>query len=371
MLSKRIKKGSLILLLSFVLLFCVCGRYVEFKQPLAIDESFLVKEPKPGNLIHYLNAAKYSEKYNGRSVLVVHEGEIVFEKYQNGNSGDVPHHVFSGTKSFAGIMALAALADGIISLDEKVADTITEFRSDPRKSQITVRHLLQFTSGIEQKLWYLTRDGLLEKQRVHDKYAYSLGLDAKTEPGQNYGYGSSHLMVFGEFMKRKLQQDPLFYLESQVLNPIGMRYAGWNRDPAGNPMLPYGCWTTAREWAKLGQLVIQDGEWKGKQLLPSGLLETCSEGSKAMPAYGLTFWLNNPVPFKLFWQLPFALRRNVFDKDRTVYPGGPKDLIIAAGHDENRLYIIPSKSLVIVRLSLGDNNFRDRDFLDLLLGKKN
>ena len=75
-------------------------------------------------------------------MLVYHRDELVFEEYFNGWSADQPHRLASGTKSFSGAMLAAAAEDGLLTLDEKVVETITEWKNDPRKSQVTIRHLL-------------------------------------------------------------------------------------------------------------------------------------------------------------------------------------------------------------------------------------
>ena len=71
-------------------------------------------------------------------------------------------------------------------------------------------------------------------------------------------------MVFGEQVKRLTNgEDALEVLDSSVFEALDFRYGGWHHDPAGNPMLPYGAWTTAHEWAKYGVLLRDDGVWLG------------------------------------------------------------------------------------------------------------
>jgi CubicO group peptidase (beta-lactamase class C family) len=93
--------------------------------------------------------ATYSESRRGVSILVIQNGRTIFEHYTNGGSVNGRWPIFSGTKSFWGIAALAAVHDGLFGLDDLVSDTITEWKSDPRKSQITIRQLLSQTDGIE------------------------------------------------------------------------------------------------------------------------------------------------------------------------------------------------------------------------------
>src|ERR1700704_1836772 len=83
-------------------------------------------------------AAKYSESKRGISMLVMQNGQTIFEHYANGGSLNGRWSIFSGTKSFWGIAALIAVHQGLFQLDDRVSDTITEWKNDPRKSQITI-----------------------------------------------------------------------------------------------------------------------------------------------------------------------------------------------------------------------------------------
>src|SRR5262249_39676785 len=94
-------------------------------------------------------AAKYSESRRGSAMLVMQNGRKIFEHYASGGSASRRWPIFSGTKSFWGIAALAAAHEGLFRLDDPVSDTITEWKGDPRKSQITIRQLLSQTDGIE------------------------------------------------------------------------------------------------------------------------------------------------------------------------------------------------------------------------------
>jgi CubicO group peptidase (beta-lactamase class C family) len=94
-------------------------------------------------------AAKYSETRRGSAVLVLQNGRTIFEHYANGGSANRPWPIFSGTKSFWGIAALAAVREGLFKLDDPVSNTINEWKSDPGKSQITIRQLLSQRTALK------------------------------------------------------------------------------------------------------------------------------------------------------------------------------------------------------------------------------
>src|SRR5882762_3344266 len=116
-------------------------------------------------------AAKYSESRRGASMLVLQNGRTIFEHYANGGSAGGRWPIFSGTKSFWGIAALAAVHDGLFRLDDLVSDTIPEWKSDPRKSRITIRQLLDQTDGIEGA-------SFLQRASLRDRNAMAIQLPA-------------------------------------------------------------------------------------------------------------------------------------------------------------------------------------------------
>ena len=292
-------------------------------------------------------AAAFSAENAGLAVLVYERGELVFEQYQNGHAEDRPQHLFSGTKSFAPMVALIACEEGLLDLDEPVADTITEWRGDPRRERITVRHLLQFTSGLEHI------DRALHSPRTRDTYAAAIACKGEHEPGARFRYGSNHLTVFGALLERKLRaastperplpEDFVGYLDARVLDPIGCRSASCIRDAAGCPARPFGAQMTAREWAKFGLLVLGRGKWGERQVVPAERFDECFRGSEANARYGLNFWL-----------IGAGLHRRE--------PAIPADTVSAAGMYDQRLYVVPSREVLVVRLGRTGARSRFGDF---------
>src|SRR5439155_9681547 len=103
--------------------------------------------------------------------------------------------------------------------------TVDEWKSDPLKSRITVRHLLSLTSGLASDEARLSLDGLVEHPAVGDKYSVALDLDAVHDPGSHYEYGSMHLFAFGAYVRRLTGQDPLELMEERIFSKIGFRYS--------------------------------------------------------------------------------------------------------------------------------------------------
>src|SRR5437899_5978925 len=217
-------------------------------------------------------------------MVVIQNGRAVFEYYANGAAATGRWPIFSGTKCFCGIAALAAVRDGFFRLDDPVSDTIPEWKSDPRKSRITIRQLLDQTDGIEGA-------SFLQRASIRDRNAMAIRLPTLAEPGASFIYGPSHLQIFSELLRRKLGgRSTIAYFEGHVSDRLGLRRLNYKKDARGNPLPATGFELTAREWARLGELVLGNGKYRRRQIVPAALLREAFIGSQANPSYGVTFW---------------------------------------------------------------------------------
>lgn len=288
------------------------------------------------------DAAEYSAGANGLSTLIQVGETIVFEAYEEGHSPETAHRLASGTKSFSGALLALAVKDGLLELDEPVSKTITEWQGDSSLSRITIRQLLNLTSGINPG----------DNGNV-PTYGEAIKAESVSLPGESFAYGPAPFQIFGELLTRKLLAsdelsfgDPLEYMKDRVFDPIGFRYEFWRRDRDGKPHLPSGAFLTAREWVKYGELLIHDGVWKGTAILDKDTLQECRVGSSANGTYGLTFWLLDPNPDS---EVP-AWRRGGY---------------MAAGAGKQRLYVLPAVGVLAVRQGEG-GAYEDDEFLERL-----
>ncbi len=300
-------------------------------------------------------AAAYSEERAGDALLVWRDGAVVLEDDPNGYAANRPHMLASGTKTFTGAMALAAAEDGLLTLDERVAETLPEWQADAQKSTVTIRQLLQLTSGLETRIGRApTYQAAVETPLVH-------------APGESFRYGPVAFQVFGAVLERKLDGEaPDAYLARRILEPIGAEVASW-AGPGGDANLGAGARMTARNWLRFGRLLLQDGRWEGEPVIASGVLAPLSRPTAVGPGYGLSVWLNAPVdPDAAFFDhTPPDVAAN--SPDGMIYADGPEDLFMAAGLHNQRLYVIPSREMVVVRFGRRDRDWDDAEFLARLL----
>lgn len=314
-------------------------------------------------------AADYSRERRGYAVVVMQHDKVIFEEYQNGSSISATHKIYSGTKSFWVVAALVAEHEGILNLDERVCETIPAWRSDLLKRTITVRQLLNFTDGIDPAFQ-------LHGESIKDRNGYAIRVPVVAKPGTAFLYGPSHGQVFCEVLRRKLlarNETPYLYLQHKVLDPLGLGAVEHKEDAMGNPLVATGFRMTARQWLKFGWLILHRGNYGRREIVPSSLLDECFHGTVANPAFGMGLWLNseagNPAArdpdiedmLEKKWQQQEW--RNV-----CICRDAPADMVAAVGSSYQRLYVIPSLDLVIVRQ--GENaQFSDPVFLRTLLGR--
>ncbi len=268
-------------------------------------------------------AAAYAERHAQHALVVRRGARVVFERYATGHGAEQPHALYSGTKAFWGVLALRAQADGLLELDEPVARTVAAWADDERKARVTLRELLQLTSGI----------GFGGLGSAVPTYEKALAVPIKDPPGSVFTYGGIPLQVFGAVLARKLAGrglTPHAYLRERVLEPAGVTVSSWRTLKDGTQPLPTGAFLTARAWLGWGGYVLgaRDG------------LAACFAGSAANPRYGLAWWLS-PLP---------------------AHP----DVVYASGAGGQALYLIPSQEAVVVRFG-ASASFKHDAFLKRLL----
>lgn len=250
-------------------------------------------------------ALAYARSHTLDAVVIERTGEIVAQEYGDGFKTEKPHALYSGTKSFWGPVALRAQAEGLLSLDELVADTFPAWREDPWKRRVKLRMLLSLTAGFGF-------GGLGASVPVYER---ALTIPLKDEPGTRFTYGGIPLQVFGAVLAKKLapkKLTPHEYLRERILDPAGVTVANWRSLADGTQPLPTGAFLTAPQWLAYGRYILREH----KELAP------CFKGSTVNERYGLGWWL------------------------RAKH--APEDLVYASGSAGQALYVIPSLDIIIV-----------------------
>lgn len=304
--------------------------------------------------LHVNDAAAYSRARRGVSLLVMQRGRILFEDYPSPGAPDRGWELASGTKSFTGVMAAAAVKDRLLDLNEPAAETLPEWRSDPLKRRITIHQLLSLESGLQA--------GAIGRPPT---YAAAIETPTEYEPGAKFEYGPAPFQIFGEIMRRKTNADPLHYLTRCIFEPLRIAPTDWRRGADGMPFMPQGAHFRARDWATFGEWVRRgDGD-----LVDRAALAQCFVPSHANPGYGMSWWLLRPglIP-------PGRMAGVEVDAAMSERYGVIR---MAAGAGDQRLYIVPDLDLVVARqanqilrgmFAPGQAHWSDADFLRILIG---
>lgn len=306
------------------------------------------------------SAAAYSARHGESSLLVWQDGRTVVSRGKTSTGGQPPN-VYSITKTLCAMGAMAAITKGWLKLDERASDAITEWKNDPRKRDITIRQLLDQTSGLNPGYETFYRPNLKDKQAAVAR------LSSVAKPGTTFAYGPAHYEALELVLCRKLKQPPLPWINSVLLQPLGIPTAGWRRDREGTPYFSAGAHACATQLLAVGQVVRKEG-WRWIfPIFSSPVFREAVQGSDANPAYGGGLWNNSRASQKdaVSRDVEEAITAGLGRQDwqRTCLSReAPSDLLAMVGSYGQRVYIVPSQRLVIVRQGR-ESGFRDPDFL--------
>lgn len=320
-----------------------------------------LEEMNPSDPEHHQAALEYSKEFNGASLLVLVDGEIVFEYYQRPIVQSAGLELASGTKSFAGVAAALLVQEGKLGWDDRVAEYVPEWDADPRKREITVEELLNLTSGLE---------GGFSGGRA-PTYEQAIGARVLFEPGVRFQYGPTPFQVFGAVVEVAAGMDMEAYLQDRLFSELNTPTFRWRKGADGKPLIPQGVTVQAETWAIFGEFMRLGGKWKDKQILDSKLIDKLWTGTEVNPCYGITWWLNRPISPQVRRTIPMLNSSFQFVHGS---PGIPDDLVIAAGAGNQLLLISRELKMVVVRQAGGiqaavggrRDEFNKNEFLQLL-----
>ncbi len=230
------------------------------------------------------------------SVLVIHHGQMLIERYWQHVTVDKRQPVFSITKSVVSALVGLAIGDGKLSLSDTLADLYPEVQLGTQARTVTIQHLLTMTSGFE----------LLHKKpdAASDLIRVLLARPMAYPPGEKFHYNSEDPNLLVNIIERAVGQPALDYAYERLFTPLDIwtdvpksyRKRLWRTDRHGHVYGGFGLLLTARELTAFGQLYLQCGVWQGQQLLPAGYVaaSTTMQSSGGYPEgvrYGCYFWV--------------------------------------------------------------------------------
>ncbi len=276
-------------------------------------------------------------KVNTRGLVVVYKNHIIGEQYADNFNASTPQMGWSMTKS------VTATLIGLLEKDRKIdieinSANVKEWKTDDR-SQITVDHLLRMSSGLDwEEVYSGPSTAVTMLYEKADMGSFAANQSLAHEPNEVWYYSSGTSNILAKLIRTTLgEEDYLNYVRNRLFGPLGMSSAVMETDASGTYVGSSYMYATPRDWAKFGLLYLNDGVWNGERLLPERWNDYVSTPTEKAPNgnYGAHFWLN---------------AGEVGNPENRVYPDAPTDLYSANGFEGQRVFIIPSRDLVIVRM---------------------
>jgi len=211
---------------------------------------------------------------------------------------------WSVSKSVVSLAAGIARDEGLIRLDERICDAFPEYvpeNPSPNLTDIRLTDMLTMTTGLKSPLYFADDP---ERYTTKDWIKPFFDAEFTKRPGEQFLYSNFNTFVLSCLIEKRAGTNLLYYLWDRLLEPIGIGNPEWTLDPNGHVHAANGLYLTIDEMANIGQLLLQKGEWKGKQLVPADYIEEATGQRTMIPGppgsyardiwngYGYFFWIN-------------------------------------------------------------------------------
>ncbi|NQV85809.1 MAG: serine hydrolase [Woeseiaceae bacterium] len=239
---------------------------------------------------------QYVETQKIAGIIVIRKGEIIYERYELGNTEESRWVSYSVAKSVTSMLVGAAIKDGYIdSVDEMITDYLPRLKGTPY-GQSSIRNVLQMSSGVEWNEDYADPESDInttpwETLAIYD---YLGDKPRASEPGEVFGYNTAETNLVGNIVRSAVGNNLSTYLSEKIWKPFGMEHdAYWAlTEPGGGEF--GGCCinATLRDYARIGLFAMNNGVLvDGTRVLPNSWMEEATTPSKGNPGYGYLWWL--------------------------------------------------------------------------------
>lgn len=290
-----------------------------------------------------------------KAVVVVKDGRIIAERYADGVGIDTELLGFSATKSVVSALTGILVRQGKLAIERPAPVAAWAGADDPRHA-ITVDQLLRHTAGLalgsslQASLASVIEQVNQMKFVARDMAAFAERAPLATPPGTVWNYNDGNYLILSHLIRTTsggTPADVLHFARRELFGPLGMRHVTLQFDAAGTPEGSSQMLASARDWARFGQLYLNDGMAGGQRILPEGWVTySAASTPNAFVGYGAGFWTN---------------RDDSFGAGYRIDHGWPGDAFFAKGTLGQYVIVIPSQRLVIVRFGRTANWPLDAD----------
>lgn len=381
----RLLKGSLALVLLVVILVPTVIwiadpavlRNLVFGQPL--DEPASVQLSKPQARVRgasqvgdiptgaattlaakpLVAAEALASKTSTVALLVWHRGALRYEKYWPPFDATTRTNPNSMHKTVLALAIGAAVTDGVIpSRDSKASRWLTEWQGDARRD-VTVEDLLRMHSGVE-----LPRFGTWKATKLllgSDLPGAVLSLGYSRAPGTYFEYNNASSQLLLLLLERATGQRYADYLSSRLWQPLGAAEAGLWMDREGGVPRGFCClFASARDWLRVGLLLAADGKVGERQLVASEWVQAMKTPSSTNPNFGMHLWLGSPPGTQRKYN-DYSVK--AFHSEKFL----ADDIYYIDGFGGQRVYIVPSRELIVVRTGVSQLDWDDGPLINTII----
>ena len=295
------------------------------------------------------------------ALLVIRDGEIIYERYAAPTTARTPHLTWSISKSLMASVLGVAYGDNRFKLTDPVARFYPPMKQHPA---VTMADLLHWASGLDWQESYEVAPlkssvvAMLYTRGRHDMAEFAADTDSFSAPGKAFRYSSGDSNLLSAALKGMLGHKAyMSYPWDALFKPLGIHHATWETDADETFVASSYAYLTARDLARVGLLMARDGRWGAQQLLPKAWVDFNRQPFDAYKAAK-----DEAVPGGHWW-----LNREVQGAARP-WPDAPADTFAALGHWGQALYVLPDEHLVIVRYGDDrDGSYRHNELLKRVL----
>lgn len=308
--------------------------------PEKLNDGWEISTPQNENLdpdsVNKVHMALMDESryFNALGLLIIKNGKIVFESYpQDQSDRDRVHTIQSATKSMTSLVFGTLVSDGLIdSLDKPLSSYFPDkFPDDSRKQKITIQHLLTMRSGLMIDNSQFSYNMMVEKP--HDYLRHLLNLPLYADPGDSFYYRDCDPSITSYLIQKVTGRTEESIAKERIFTPLGITNYYWEQNFEGVTTGGFGLYLLPRDMARIGQMVLQNGKWNGKQLIDSAWI------AEAVTVRAHTVWENIVWDYGYFWWI--LPQYHAFTM---------------CGHGGNFVFVSPDQEMVIVLVSMPDTN---------------
>lgn len=310
-----------------------------------------------------VEAARYAEAHRSDALIIMYAGHVVFERFWNGRQATSLTAVHSMTKTLNAILIGHAIADGFIpTVDTPAARYLTEWDT-PERRGITIRHLLNMASGLKESFAFWPTSLRMQRVMGTDIVSANLQTEIGGPPGQAFAHVNPAPQLLGIIIERATHRRFGDYLAEKFWRPIGAHDAQMFVDHPGGTVHTDCCmWAAIEDFVRVGEALRTKGVFAGVQVIPPGWVDQMIQPSPEYPNYGMQIWLGTTFePHRAYD--PAVPRFYNLHSERFAAP----DVFFLDGLGNQRVYVVPSRELVILRTGRPDTSWDDAMLPNLVI----